>query len=74
LAIEHCYDFDFGFGIGKPEAARRPRLTEGAREGLVFFLPKTLDGEIAVGVCLRDEDMKRLRGDEEFANFGTYVG
>ena len=72
LAIEHCYNFDFGFG--KPEAVRRPQFTEGAREGLAFFLPKTLDGEIAVGICLRDEDLERLRGDEEFANFATYVG
>jgi hypothetical protein len=71
-AKENCYDLDFGFG--KPTAVRRPRFAEGAREGLVYFLPKTLEGEIAVGVCLRDGDLERLRGDEEFARFGSYVG
>jgi len=53
---------------------RRPRFAVGAREGLVYFLPRTLDGEIAVGVCLRDEDLERLKADEEFAKFGAYVG
>lgn len=71
-AKETCSSLEFGFG--KPEAVRRPRFTEGAREGLVYFLPRTLDGEIAVGVCLRDEDLERLKGDEEFAEFGTYIG
>ncbi|KAF2103834.1 trichothecene 3-O-acetyltransferase [Rhizodiscina lignyota] len=75
-AKERCYDLDFGLGpgIGKPEAVRRPQFTDGAREGLVYFLPKTLSGEIAVGVCLRDEDLERLKRDKEFVEFGTYVG
>lgn len=71
-AKENCYDLDFGFG--KPEAVRRPRFVNGSRQGLVYFLPRTLDGEIAVGVCLSEEDMERLKGDEEFARFGTYIG
>lgn len=53
---------------------RRPLFIEGAREGLVYFLPRTLDGEITVGVFLRDEDLERLKGVEEFAEFGTYIG
>ena len=75
-AKERCYDLDFGlgFGIGKPKALRRPAFTEGAREGLVYFLPKTLDSEIAVGLCLREVDLERLKGDEEFTKFGSYVG
>jgi hypothetical protein len=71
-AKEKCYDLDFGFG--KPEAVRRPRFMEGARQGLVYFLPRTLDGEIPVGVCLSEVDLERLRGDGEFARVGTYVG
>ena len=75
-AKERFYDLDFGFGfgIGKPEAVRRPRFAEGAREGLVYFLPKRLDGEIVVGICLREEDLERLKGDQQFAKFGTYIG
>ena len=75
-AKEKCYDVDFGFGhgVGKPEAVRRPRFGEGAREGLVYFLPRRLDGEIVVGICLRGEDMARLREDKEFLEFGRYIG
>lgn len=53
---------------------RRPRLEEGVREGLVYFLPKRLDGEFVVGVCLRGEDLGRLREDREFGRFGEYIG
>lgn len=71
-AKENCSSLDFGFG--KPVAVRRPRFKEGAREGLVYFLPKSLDGELAVGVCLRGEDMERLKMDEQFSKFGTFIG
>jgi len=71
-AKENCYDLDFGFG--KPTAVRRPQFAEGSREGLVYFLPKTLEGGIFVGVCLRNDDLEKLRRDEEFARFGSYVG
>jgi hypothetical protein len=73
-AKEDCYNLDFGPSIGQPEAVRRPRFMDGAREGLVYFLPKTVDGEISFGIFLRDEDMERLRRDELFAKYGTYIG
>lgn len=71
-AKEKCYDLDFGFG--KPVAVRRPQFIVGAREGLVYFLPKRSDGEIVVGICLREDDMKRLKDDKEFIKFGMYIG
>lgn len=67
-----CYELDFNLGLGKPEAVRRPRFVP--VEGLIYFMPKTPDGEIAVGVCLRDEEMDRLKKDEEFGRYGRYVG
>ncbi|KAI9667191.1 MAG: hypothetical protein M1821_000004 [Bathelium mastoideum] len=75
-AKEKFYDLEFGFGFGiqKPEAVRRPRLAEGSREGLVYFLPKSLDGDILVGCCLRAEDLERMRDDEGFTKFATYIG
>ena len=38
----------------------------------MYFLPKSLDGEIVVGLCLRDDDMEKLKVDEEFVKYGQY--
>lgn len=67
-----CYELDFALGLGKPEAVRRPRFDP--VESLVYLMPKTQDGEIAVAICLRDEDLERLRADETFAKYGRYIG
>ena len=67
-----CYELDFNLGLGKPEAVRRPQFEP--VESLIYLMPRTLDGEIAVAICLRDEDMVRLRADEEFAKYGRYIG
>lgn len=67
-----CYGLDFSLGLGKPEAVRRPQFEPVER--LICLMPRTLDGEIAVAICLRDEDMERLRADEEFAKYGKISG
>ncbi|KAJ2906415.1 hypothetical protein MKZ38_001775 [Zalerion maritima] len=67
-----CYGQDFGLGLGKPEAVRRPKFD--AFESLVYLMPKKPDGEVAVAICLRDEDMERLRRDPEVMMYSTYVG
>ncbi|ETN36820.1 uncharacterized protein HMPREF1541_07807 [Cyphellophora europaea CBS 101466] len=71
-AKERSYGLDFGFGL--PVAVRRPAFTDGAREGLAYLMPKRLDGEIAVAVCLRSDDLLRLRTDVEFSRYSTYIG
>ena len=63
---------DFGLGLGKPAAVRRPRFTP--VESLMYLLPKTLNGEIGLAVCLRDEDLELLKADEEFLKYATHVG
>lgn len=73
-AKEKLYDLDFGPCLGQPEAVRRPRFMNGAREGLVYFLPKGRDGSIVVGICLREEDMERMRVDEEILQWSRWVG
>lgn len=73
-AKEKLYDLDFGPCLGQPEAVRRPKFGNGSREGLVYFLPKGRDGSIVVGICLRDEDMERLRTDEEVLRWATWIG
>ncbi|KAF2481080.1 putative trichothecene 3-O-acetyltransferase, partial [Neohortaea acidophila] len=67
-AKENCYAFDFGGLLGKASAVRRPAFP--AWEGLCYFMPKTLAGDIAFAVCLRDEDAERLIVEEEFGEFG----
>ena len=67
-----CYELDFNLGLGTPEAVRRPRFDP--VEGLIYLMPRRRDGEIAVGMCLRDKDLERLRADEDLANYATFVG
>ncbi|KDQ22501.1 hypothetical protein PLEOSDRAFT_1079820 [Pleurotus ostreatus PC15] len=67
-----CCNLDFGLGLGMAEAVRRPRFVP--VESLGYLMPKARDGEIAVGIGLRDEDMERLKGDEVFGKYAVYVG
>lgn len=67
-----CYSLDFSFGLGTPEAVRRPRFDPFA--SLMYLMPKTLDGEITAAICLADEDMERLKADEEFTRYAKYIG
>ncbi|ODM16069.1 hypothetical protein SI65_08503 [Aspergillus cristatus] len=67
-----CYDLDFGLGVGCPEAVRRPRFDP--FESLVYLMPRSPGGEITAAVCLRDEDMERLRVDGEFMRYARYIG
>lgn len=67
-----AYSFDFGLGLGQPEAVRRPGFLP--VESLFYLMPKAKDGEIAAALCLRDEDMESLRNDEQFARFSRYIG
>lgn len=66
------YALDFGLGLGRPEAVRRPQFPP--VESLIYCLPKRLDGGIMVGMCLRHEDMQRLRANSEFVKYTTYIG
>ncbi|OBT51098.1 hypothetical protein VE04_09671, partial [Pseudogymnoascus sp. 24MN13] len=59
-----CYSLNFNLGLGFPEAVRRPRFAP--LQSFVYFMPRACDGEIAVAMCLREEDMEQLRVDEEF--------
>ncbi|KAL2126542.1 hypothetical protein VTI74DRAFT_713 [Chaetomium olivicolor] len=66
------YTMDFGLDLGNPEAVRRPAFDE--VESLVYLMPKTPEGEIVVGICLREDDMTELRSDTNFSSHATYIG
>ncbi|EEB06320.1 trichothecene 3-O-acetyltransferase [Schizosaccharomyces japonicus yFS275] len=66
------FDLDFNFGLGTPEVERFPQCIP--VEGLVYFLHRGANGEIPVSICLRNEDMERLKADKEFTKYGVYIG
>jgi hypothetical protein len=68
----NCYQLDFNLGFGKPEAVRRPHFVP--FESLGYLMPRSPAGEITAAICLRDEDWGRMRVDEEFKKYATYIG
>ncbi|KAL2428703.1 O-acetyltransferase dmxR13 [Exophiala dermatitidis] len=70
-AKEKLYELDFNLGVGNPEAVRRPAFDP--VESLIYLMPKALNGEISAAICLRDEDLDRLRADEQFKKYARYV-
>jgi hypothetical protein len=71
-AKEDCHHPDLGRVLGRPKAVRRPSFP--AWEELVYLLPKKPDGEVAVALCLRDEDLEELKRDDAFTKFCSYIG
>ncbi|KAL0954694.1 hypothetical protein HGRIS_003643 [Hohenbuehelia grisea] len=65
------YELDFNLGLGKPEAVRRPQFTP--VESLMYLLPRTLDGEITLAICLREDDMERLKSDAAFTKYARCI-
>jgi hypothetical protein len=71
-ANQKSYELDFGLGLGKPEAVRRPRFD--TFQGLVYLLPRSLVGEIGIAMCLSNTDLAKLTADELFTSYATYIG
>ncbi|KAL7931597.1 transferase family domain-containing protein [Trichoderma chlorosporum] len=67
-----CYALDFNLGLGKPEAVRRPWFTP--LQSFVYFMPRKADGEIALAVCLSEDDLEMLNGDNQFMTYAKYDG
>lgn len=68
----NSYSLDFGFGIGKPECVRRPRLDP--VESLMYLMPRDIRGNSAAAVALRRDDMDAVRIDPEFKKYAAYIG
>ena len=68
----NSYELDFGLGLGKPEAVRRPQW--GPVQGLVYLLPRSENGEMVAAIALRDRDLERLSVDVEFLEHARYIG
>lgn len=70
-AGQGLYQQSFG-KLGNPQIAKRHRFKP--MEGLIYFMPRTDAGDIDVAVCLREEDIDRLRVDEILTKYGKYIG
>lgn len=69
---QNTYELDFNLGLGRPESVRRPQFFP--VESLIYLMPKRGDGEISVAMCLRNEDMERLKKDDIFIKYGKNIG
>jgi hypothetical protein len=69
LGLQQC---EFGPLLGKALFARRPRLADA--EGVVYLMPKTIDGDVDVLASLRVEDVEALRRDPEWTKRVEYIG
>lgn len=67
-----CCELDFGPMLGKPDAARRPKME--AWPSLLYMMPKTRAGDIAVAFCVGEDDLAMLRRDESFMSYADYIG
>ena len=67
-----AYEWDFGFGLGQPEAVRRPSFVP--VESLMYIMPKDAKGDVAVWMCLREDDLERLSEDTEWTRFARHLG
>lgn len=67
-----AYDWDFGFGLGQPEAVRRPGFMP--VESLMYIMPKDRRGDVPVWMCLREDDLERLNENKEWTTFATNLG
>jgi trichothecene 3-O-acetyltransferase len=65
------YQCPFGPLLGKPEFVRRPVLTQ--LEGLVYFMPRTDDGAIAVAMSIREDDAKALMEDPVWRSYAEVI-
>jgi len=66
------YTSDFGPLLGNPEFVRRPHFS--SCDGLVYIMPTTPDGHLDVAVSLREEDMERLKADEQWKDVAELLG
>lgn len=68
LGLNHT---EFGKVLGRPAFSKRPNLTP--MEGLLYLLPRTVDGDVDVACCLRAEDIEKLKSDKEMTNYAQVI-
>lgn len=67
-----CYGDDFNFGLGRPVAVIRPQFPP--YEGLIYMMPRSADKAIAVTICLRAEEIEKLKLDAKLNAYAQFLG
>ncbi|KAL8846762.1 MAG: hypothetical protein Q9221_008168 [Calogaya cf. arnoldii] len=62
---------DFGKLLGRADFVRRP---SSPWPGMIYIMPKRLDGSLDVAVGLPEDDMLRLKNDDQVKAVATYIG
>jgi hypothetical protein len=62
-----AYTWCFGLGLGTATAVRRPSFLP--VESLMYAMPKDSNGAIAIAMCLRELDLKKLYQDSEWNKY-----
>jgi len=40
----------------------------------MYLMPMDISGGIDAAICIRNEDLERLRGDQEFREYADWIG
>jgi trichothecene 3-O-acetyltransferase len=67
-----CCEQSWGDVLGTPLAARRPNMSPWP--SLMYIMPRDRDGGTAVAVCLAEEELEWLKGDEVLGRYARFVG
>ncbi|KAF3055675.1 Trichothecene 3-O-acetyltransferase [Daldinia childiae] len=62
---------NFG-SLGKPALVRRPTFKP--LRSNIYFMPRTISGDIDALLCFNEEDMNGLMADPEWNSFTDYIG
>ncbi|KAL8657442.1 MAG: hypothetical protein Q9226_001914 [Calogaya cf. arnoldii] len=62
---------DFGKLLGRPDFVRRPISPW---PGIIYIMPKRPDGSLDIAVGLPEDDMLRLKNDDQVTAVATYIG
>ena len=62
-----CGRFEFDLGLGPPIAVRRTLMPP--VPGLMFLLPRGLDGEVVLHICARSDELERMKADPAFNKY-----
>ncbi|KAL8752789.1 MAG: hypothetical protein Q9199_005494 [Rusavskia elegans] len=62
---------DFGNLLGRADFVRRPTVPWSS---IIYIMPKRPDGSLDIAVALSEDDMLRLKSDEQVTAVATYIG